>query len=259
MPSNSVAFDRAVDYYDDTRGFPPGQEQFAAGMFVVAGGLTADSHVLEIGVGTGRIALPLAPYTHKYFGADLSIPMMERLLAKRDDEPIALMQADVTRLPLADHSVDAVVAVHVFHLIPGWRAVLAELARVLRPGGILMHGWNDRAYSDPLETAWKRLREARPAENTLTWDERSTFLLDAGWQPAGETLRHHYTTTRPPLEYLENLKRRIWSHTWRMTDEEIAEGAAVVEAYIAEHFDDPRTPYTAERAFAVDSFRPPQG
>src|SRR5690606_20916501 len=83
---------------------------------------------------------------------DRSAPMLAKLVTKRAARPVAAVRGDGarprsaggvaavrgdgTRLPLADASVDAAVAVHVFHLIPGWRAVLAELARVLRPGGL---------------------------------------------------------------------------------------------------------------------------
>src|SRR5262245_40719864 len=112
MVLNSIAFDRAADYYDETRGFPPGEEQTAAALISQTGGLTPASKVIEIGVGTGRIALPLARYVGAYFGVDISRPMMARLRAKQNGEPISLVEGDATRLPFASHSFDAAVAVH---------------------------------------------------------------------------------------------------------------------------------------------------
>ncbi len=135
MPSVSVSFDRAADYYDATRGFPPGGEQAIAHLFTQAGGLSGGSLVLEIGVGTGRIALPLARHVRMLVGVDISRQMVNRLLAKRTDEPVYPVLADATRLPFADHLFDAAVAVHVFHLISAWQQALDELARVLRPDG----------------------------------------------------------------------------------------------------------------------------
>lgn len=49
MNSVSIAFDRAVGFYDQTRGFPPGQERRVAALFVRAGELDRSSYVLEIG------------------------------------------------------------------------------------------------------------------------------------------------------------------------------------------------------------------
>ena len=62
MPKDSVAFDRAAGYYDNTRGFPAGVEGEIGALMAQAGDLSSASRVLEIGVGTGRIALPVAPH-----------------------------------------------------------------------------------------------------------------------------------------------------------------------------------------------------
>src|SRR5262245_32739176 len=116
--ASSVSFDRAAEYYDQTRGFPPGVENPATALFMKAGNLTSHSRVLEIGVGTGRIALPLVSQVGSFFGIDISPAMMHRLRSKPGGEKIALIQGDALHLPFADASLDAVVAVHVFHLIP---------------------------------------------------------------------------------------------------------------------------------------------
>lgn len=53
MSDQSITFDGAVGYYDQTRGFPPGEEQGVAALFVQAGRLGRTSCVLEIGWGPG--------------------------------------------------------------------------------------------------------------------------------------------------------------------------------------------------------------
>src|SRR5450432_4029179 len=168
MPNESVAFDRAADYYDNTRGFPPGVEKGVGALIAQTGRLTASSRVLEIGVGTGRIALPLSSHVGSYYGIDLARPMMDRLTAKRKHEPIYLVQGDVTRLPFPTAAFDAVIAVHVFHLIPGWRDVLGEVARVLRPGAPLLHGWNGRLVVDKLQEIWgEAIHEVREVDGAI--------------------------------------------------------------------------------------------
>ncbi len=125
-PTSSVRFDRAASYYAETRGFPPGEEGAVAACFCAAGDLTPASQMLEIGVGAGRIALPLAARVGAVYGVDLSRPMIDRLRAKRSGETVYLTQADATRLPFPSAVFDAAVAVHVFHLSPTGRGRCAN-------------------------------------------------------------------------------------------------------------------------------------
>ena len=105
-----MRFDRAAGFYDATRGYPPGVEVEVAAALVRAGDLDRRSRVLEIGIGTGRIARPLAPHVDRIHGVDLSRPMLEQLLARREDARIHVALADAGRLPLASASCDAAVA-----------------------------------------------------------------------------------------------------------------------------------------------------
>src|SRR6186713_487722 len=107
----SVVFDRAAEYYDETRGFPPGVEQHAADLICRVGNLTNASRVLEIGVGTGRIALPLATRVRHIFGIDLARPMLRRLRSKQVSEPLDVVEGDITRLTFPTHRFDGAVAV----------------------------------------------------------------------------------------------------------------------------------------------------
>ena len=262
MTRDSVAFDRAADYYDETRGFPPGHEAAVARLFVQAGGLTSRSRVLEIGVGTGRIALPLARHVASITGVDLARPMMARLRAKQRGEPVRLVQGDVTELPLPARAFDAVLAVHVFHLVAGWEQALAEVARVLRPGAVLLSGWNDNDRRDEArDILWETWQAATGADSVpnvgVGRAQYRTFLTDAGWQRAGDMLTHPYTVTRTAEDFLRQLERRIWSNTWRLSVEALARGAGAVREAIREHRIDPTAPQTYARTFNVEAYRPP--
>jgi len=155
MTTESIKFDRAVEYYDATRGFPPGEEIPVAAMIAQVGHLSPASRVLEIGMGTGRIALPVSQYTGAYYGIDLSRPMLERLKVKQKDERVYPTEGDATRLPFPPNTFDAAVVVHVFHLIPDWRGALNELARVLHPEAALIHCWSvDDNIFRPIWDVW---------------------------------------------------------------------------------------------------------
>jgi ubiquinone/menaquinone biosynthesis C-methylase UbiE len=134
--AESLIFDRAVDFYDRTRSLssatmskvlPLLHQELGAGP------------CLEIGVGTGRIALPLQASGTAMVGLDLSRPMMRRLVANAGNRlPFPLLAADARSLPFRDGTFGGALAVHVLHLIPQWRRAANELLRVVRPGGALV-------------------------------------------------------------------------------------------------------------------------
>ncbi|MEO8610722.1 MAG: class I SAM-dependent methyltransferase [Chloroflexota bacterium] len=257
----SVTFDRAADYYDQTRGYPPGEEKGVAAILAQAGNLKANSRVLEIGIGTGRIALPLAPHVSSYFGADLSRPMMDKLRAKQNGESIFLTEADVTKLPFPDAAFDAVVAVHVFHLIPNWPDALAEVGRVLRPDAKLIHCWSQDSQNDvfyPLWDAWNAAIGAKADQNFgAPWRTKPDFLGDEGWQPANDVLEHSYPTETSLKQFFDLLRKRVWSSCWRYDDDELARGIAAMEAVIPSVFTDPQAPISRSTIVYARGYLPP--
>ena len=152
----SVNFDRAAGYYDATRALPAATMAELNGL--LAAELAGRQPCLEIGVGSGRFALPLRASGIAMAGTDISAAMLRRLAANAGGvSPFPLAQADATRLPFAAGTFGSVLAVHVLHLIPDWRVAVDEAARVLRPGGALVAsfptdnravGEGDRAAGD---------------------------------------------------------------------------------------------------------------
>lgn len=144
-PSTSVSFDWAATFYDETRTLPDAIRADVAAVVAARLAHTPAPRLLEFGVGTGRIALPLLDAGLSVVGIDLSRAMMRRLEEKRQPQHrLSLVQGDVTALPFADRVFDAVVIAHVLHLVPAWHTALSEARRVLRPGGALFHVWNWR-------------------------------------------------------------------------------------------------------------------
>ena len=74
----SVSFDRIASRYDATRGFPPGVGAQVGAAFRAQSGLPVGARLVEIGVGTGRIAIPLVSQGYQYIGVDISLEMMRR-------------------------------------------------------------------------------------------------------------------------------------------------------------------------------------
>ena len=95
--------------------------------------------MLEVGVGTGLLALPLSERGVRVDGIDLSAPMLDRAIAKSSAcATVGFTVADATRLPFVDRAFGGAFIRHVLHLVPDWRQVLSEAVRVIRPGGTLV-------------------------------------------------------------------------------------------------------------------------
>lgn len=227
----SVAFDRAASYYDASRSLSP--EAAARLTAVLADALIGHGPVLEIGVGTGRIALPLAEAGLDVVGIDLARPMLAKLLQKGNAVPVA--EADATALPFPDDSVGAVVAAHVFHLVPEWRDACLEALRVLRPDGVLL--WARGGHGTPGDAVAEVFAGAAGISRTpVGLDEvegLDAYLRSRHWKGTWleEVPDDRTISTAENIALLES-GRLAW--TWAATDEDRHRGAEVARAWATE-------------------------
>jgi SAM-dependent methyltransferase len=89
---------------------------------------------LEIGCGTGVHAVTVRELGWTPVGVDVSAGMLRHASGR-----LAAARADAKRLPFRDESLSAVISVMAHTDMPGYPAVVTEAARVLRPGGVLVH------------------------------------------------------------------------------------------------------------------------
>jgi ubiquinone/menaquinone biosynthesis C-methylase UbiE len=99
--------------------------------------LSPELTVLEIGAGGGYYAQPLSRLVRRFIALDLQAAMLRRLRQKAVGGHVLLVQADATELPLAERSIDLVLAITVLGEVPSAESTIAEVRRVLRPGGVL--------------------------------------------------------------------------------------------------------------------------
>jgi ArsR family transcriptional regulator len=126
-------FDRVAGAWDESRSESLG---YHAGAFTVAGLLPRGLTVLDLGTGTGGLLPLLDRYANRVVAVDTSRGMLSRARGKTGaGDGTRLLRADVERLPLAEASVDGVVANMILHHLPHPEAALRETARVLRPEG----------------------------------------------------------------------------------------------------------------------------
>ncbi len=105
---------------------------------VVAG---PGNRVLDVATGTGGVALALRAATGaEITGIDLTARMLDgarQKIARRGETGVHLVQGRAEDLPFADETFDAVTLTYLLRYVTDPAATIAELARVLRPGGVL--------------------------------------------------------------------------------------------------------------------------
>ncbi len=166
---------RAADW--DTR-FPDDGPAYAAAVAEL--GLRAGDRVLDAGCGTGRALPPLRAAVGPsgvVLGADLTPAMLREAVRAGRDRDGTLLLTDVAALPLRAGSLDAVFGAGLISHLPNPAEDLRELARVVRPGGVL-------ALFHPIGRAALAARHGRPLTPDDLRAEPSLrpLLAGSGWR-----------------------------------------------------------------------------
>lgn len=157
-----------------------------------------DERALDVGTGAGALAFALAPLVREVVGVD-RVP--ELLALARERAPafgnVELVEADATALPFPPESFDLVATIRTLHHVARPELVLAELARVARPGGRVLV-IDQIAPTDPLEAlAVDRFERARDASHMRLLPEADLRHL---FEANGLALvRERYEEERRPL------------------------------------------------------------
>jgi len=122
-----VSFDRVVEIYDETRGFPV----FVMGKIIktLMAELEGYVSILDVGVGTARFSKPLQDHGYYVVGIDVSLGMLRRAVERGMRN---LLVSSVCGLPFTDDSFDVTISVGLLHLIREWRLALRGISRVTR-------------------------------------------------------------------------------------------------------------------------------
>jgi phosphatidylethanolamine/phosphatidyl-N-methylethanolamine N-methyltransferase len=161
-----AAYRRWASIYDNVFG---GVSSFGRRRAAAAANRLPGLQVLEAGVGTG-LALPIYAPGKRITGIDLSSEMLTLARKRVTDEGLsnvdALLEMDAEATDFEDGAFDIAVAMFVASVVPNPRLLLAEMRRVVRPGGHILFVNHFAATKGP---RWWIERAMGPASRALGW------------------------------------------------------------------------------------------
>jgi SAM-dependent methyltransferase len=135
-------------------------------------GLAPGMRVLDAGCGNGLYLRALRERRVNAVGCDLSLGMLRGVTHS------ALVNADVTALPVRDGAFDVVLAAHMLDLVPDRRTAARELRRVLAPGGTCVAVTNGARHLRSLRALIERAAWVNRSGWQIPAPTRGTFTVD---------------------------------------------------------------------------------
>jgi SAM-dependent methyltransferase len=165
------SFDRAAEEYEAARpGYPI--------ELLEALPVHSDATVLDLGAGTGKLTRVLARRYARVIAVE-PLDNMRAILERVVPEAEA-HAGSADNIPLPDASVDAVFAAQAFHWF-ATDAVVAEIARVLKPGGIFADVFNESDHSPAFPTEYRERLDALFAQpRTGAEDDERVAVIERG-------------------------------------------------------------------------------
>jgi ubiquinone/menaquinone biosynthesis C-methylase UbiE len=254
----SRSFDRAAGIYDKTRPLTEATAEVGIQSLLDAAGVGA--RILEVGTGTGRISIPLLERGADLIGCDLSAKMLARQHGKYPAARLA--QTDAVFLPFPDDHFDAVLTVHVMHLIGPWRESLREFKRVLKPGGLFL---SVRTYETVGDSVREQIREywinwlGNEGVDTRHPGVQSSEELQRELRSLGAHLEEveviRYTFPFTLRAELDRFKDRVYSDTWSVPEPAYGASLEALRDWVIREYDDLDQEREEQVRFVFDAAR----
>jgi SAM-dependent methyltransferase len=187
--------------------------------------------LLDVGCGTGRFTALLAEaFAAPALGVDASAAML-RERARPPGAPVTILAADATALPLAPAAIDLALMSMVYHFLRPPEPAVAELHRVIRPGGWVLVRTPTREMLDRVE--FLRFFPDARAIDEVRMPPRAritrTFVAAGFAAYSWRVVEAEFAST--PGEALDRVRRRAFSSLRMIPDDAFAAGLAKYEAH----------------------------
>lgn len=216
--TRSSRFDEIAPLYDETRGGEARGDEYAADIDRLLP--KGPGTVIEIGVGTGVVALGLRKRGRTVVGIDLSPQMLGRAVARLGPS-VAL--GDAQLLPVRTAGADHAVAVWVLHDVVDPDRLLQEAARVVRRGGkFVVSDIQVHVREDPIGRILGELTDRLHAHHADVQPRglRGEAIVEraAPHGFTGEVVRIERAWPSHPSYELDSIRKRAWSALRRLDD-----------------------------------------
>jgi SAM-dependent methyltransferase len=217
-----------VSVYDETRNTNPAKLKELLTYISSVHSPESYPNGIEIGVGTGRIAVPMAELGYHITGIDVSVEMTnilkQKIKEQQLNDAISIQMGSATQLPYPDNTFDFGLAVHVFHLIADWEKAIDELLRVVKNGNpIFLIFNNGKSLMKGIKSKYEQkcLKDNIDIKNLGTYnkEELLDYFVEVG---CSCTLERGWWKWQNEVTYaglLEILSARTYSFTTIAPDE----------------------------------------
>jgi SAM-dependent methyltransferase len=240
VSQRSVSYDRIAERYDATRGYTTeGTERITE---ILASEFAGAGRVLEIGIGTGQLALALHAAGVNVAGLDRSVPMLSKVGEKAGGRPpFPVVIGDATEMPFADGAFGGAYFRWILHLIRDWRDVMTEAVRVVGPGGVIageIGGFGGAKHE--VQRHYEDLAGVMAKPLGLPWSDWDS--LDAHMESLGCRVRVLPAFDDPDRQslaaFIDDTEANIYSWTWNLDQEARIRCAKETRAWAEERFGD---------------------
>lgn len=203
-------FDAIASVYDETRTLPPDIMEKAIDILATTAG--EKSTLLDVGVGTGRFAVPLSMMGLGVTGIDISCGMMSKCRQKGFSQ---MFQASAYSMPFKNACFDNALMVHVLHLMGDWKTALRETCRVTRCNliSVISH-WPETDWPGIYYAARVDELGYGPAQAGKFERELGEIITPTKKYHVGAFLRY-----RDNDQYIRQLEKRQFSSATKLPDD----------------------------------------
>ena len=257
---NTMSYVDIAKRYNEINHIPPdAANRLGEAVAQLAG---AGARIVDLGGGAGRVSVPVAARLDTV-AVDLERHMLGacRSLAAERGVCIGLCVGTVLQLPFADDRFDAALITNVLHQVAGWRDALGEVARILKPGGLLIMG---RDILDEDSCAGRlrqqsRLITAAVAPEMQPTDAAGPALFQQlqamGGQGGPPLTACTWTEPLSPRQVLERMAERTHNETWSLNDDQLDGLMERIRPWAEAHFDNLDAVEAVRWSFGLSAIR----